>query len=512
MEWLDQGTYRYETQHPPLARVTAALGPYLAGVRSTNHPDMWREGNEILHSGSTYARNLTLLRVGILPFFILASVLVWSWAKRLFGPWAAAAATFLFTNVPSVLAHAGVATTDMAATATLLAAVYAFSVWQGEPTAPRAVALGFAVGGAVLTKFSLVLFLPICGVAVLLARMTAGRPSLTDVLAAMRRRFQSLPVAGAVTLLVIWAGYRFSLAPITGPESRPHHLVSRVLGNQGPLHDAASRIVEFPIPAPELFRGLVWLWNHVEAGHDAYLFGEYRDSGWWYFFPVVLAVKTPLPLLILAASGLVFLVWRRTQRPSWETFVPVYAAAGILIACSVSTISLGVRHILPIYPLLAMTGGFAVVKLTSFRRWGRVVVTLLLFWQAFSAAVAHPHYLAYFNELAGSEPERILVESDLDWGQDLGLLAKALRERGVKEVTLGYFGSADITRHDLPRVRPLMPDQPAAGWIAVSLSVLKMHGAKLRQTMPGALSWLDNYRPVARIGKSFLLYYIPRLP
>jgi len=252
--------------------------------------------------------------------------------------------------------------------------------------------------------------------------------------------------------------------------------------------------------------------RHIEDGHNAYLLGEHRDRGWWYFFPVALMVKTPIAVLILVGSGLVFLGRRREQQPYWEAFVPVFAAAGILLVCLPSPINLGVRHILPIYPLLAVIGGFGVVELTGVRRWGPALVGSLLLWLAFSAAVAHPHYLAYFNELAGSEPERILVGSDLDWGQDLGLLSDALRERGVKEVTLGYFGSADVTRHNLPRVRPLTLDQPSAGWVAVSLTTLKMQRAKLRGTMPRAFSWLDDYRPVARVGKSILLYFVSPLP
>src|SRR4051812_12566181 len=112
MEWLDRGRYTYEPLHPPLARVASALGPRLAGIRSVGLDNVWLEGNSILYAGHRYDRNLALARLGTLPFFLLATLLVFAWTRRLAGGWAAGWATVLFTTLPPVLAQAGLATTD----------------------------------------------------------------------------------------------------------------------------------------------------------------------------------------------------------------------------------------------------------------------------------------------------------------------------------------------------------------------------------------------------------------
>src|SRR5436309_3178361 len=108
MQWLDQGRYDLGPFHPPLARIAMAIGPYLYGLRSQGDPDRWKEGNAILHSRGKYAVALTLARIGILPFFVLAAACVWRWGARIVGERGAILAVFIFTNLPVVLAHSGI--------------------------------------------------------------------------------------------------------------------------------------------------------------------------------------------------------------------------------------------------------------------------------------------------------------------------------------------------------------------------------------------------------------------
>jgi hypothetical protein len=130
----------------------------------------------------------------------------------------------------------------------------------------------------------------------------------------------------------------------------------------------------------------------------------------------------------------------------------------------------------------------------------------LLVWQLGSSLAAHPDYLAYFNELAGKHPERILVDSDLDWGQDLLRLVEELRARHVERVAIAYNGSADLSRHGLPAFRPLVPHQPTTGWIAISEMRLKIGEGRPPYD---EFAWLEAYEPVARVGRSIRLYYVP---
>lgn len=130
MEWLDAGQYTYEHQHPPSARVMDALGPYLDGVRPAGLENMYEEGNNLLHYNDAYERNLTLARLGVLPFFVIATLVVWIWTKSYFGGGAALLSVILFTTLPPVLAHSGLATTDMAITAMAVAALFTFYLWD----------------------------------------------------------------------------------------------------------------------------------------------------------------------------------------------------------------------------------------------------------------------------------------------------------------------------------------------------------------------------------------------
>jgi hypothetical protein len=122
------------------------------------------------------------------------------------------------------------------------------------------------------------------------------------------------------------------------------------------------------------------------------------------------------------------------------------------------------------------------------------------------SVAAHPDYLAYFNAFAGDHPEKILVDSDLDWGQDLLRLSAELRSRGITEVAVAYNGGTDLSQMNLPAYQILPPCKPATGWVAISLLKLEMSKPGIGC---GGYSWLQSYEPAALVGKSIRLYWIP---
>ncbi len=295
----------------------------------------------------------------------------------------------------------------------------------------------------------------------------------------------------ATALLTIWAGYRFDIGPLTPPDALP----AATEAAAWPSLDRLARAEVFPAPA--LFEGLGQLAAKNRAGHKSYLLGEVRSTGWWYFFPVALAVKTPLPLLLLTGAGLV-VIWRGSS--GWDRrrrLEPAMIAAAILLVSLPSRINIGVRHVLPMYPFLAIVAGIGVVGLWRAQRArpaARLAAVLLVAWQLAASARSHPDYLAYFNELAGDHPERILVDSDLDNGQDLERLADALRERRIPAVWLAYAGSATVAEHGLPPFRWLEPRQPVRGWVAASLYSIKL--GSLDRPGHDDFAWLERHEPV----------------
>ena len=472
MQWLDRGAYTYQVANPPLERIAAAVAPYFAGLRSAGLPDPVAEGNALLYAGGRYVRNLSLFRLGALPFFLLAAATVWWWARRLFGDSVAVGSLALFSTLPPVLSHSALATTDAAIMGTATLALFLFTQWLERPTLLTGALLGAATGLSVLSKFSALLFLPCAAAAIVALRwllLTRAAPQTG------RSRGPSIALAALVAAIFVWAGYRFAW---------------------GPIHPGG-----IGLPAPAFVAGVLGMEEYAAHGHPAFLLGQQSSRGWWYYFPVALLVKTPLAFLLLAAAGTVG-VFAGAKKPSdWRTIAPLAAAAAILVAVLPSRLDIGIRHLLPIYPLLAIAAGLGLRLLwisPSFGAAGRFTASALLLWQLWSAARTYPHYLAYFNELADRHPERVLLDSNLDWGQDLLRLSTELAKRGASEVALCYFGNADISRHGLPNPRRLTPNQPTTGWIAVSEMCL----------LDPSYWWIKRYEPVCRAGRSIRLYYL----
>ncbi|HEY1340281.1 MAG TPA: hypothetical protein VGF59_22370, partial [Bryobacteraceae bacterium] len=312
--------------------------------------------------------------------------------------------------------------------------------------------------------------------------------------------WRPVAAAAAACILLCWTVYRFDVSPARTPPNRSFLFLDHLLGMTGWAHDTAYRILELPLPMAALFRGVGETFVFGREGHPAYLFGAVSQHGWWYFFPVVLAVKTPLAFAALAVIGAVAAICARVL-----TVVEcLAAAAAILLVSMAAHINIGVRHILPIYLFLAPAAGFAAVHLWQRSRAAAVV---LCAWMLAGSVAAHPHYLADFNLLAGREPERIVVDSDLDWGQDLRFATEALRARGAREAWLVVTVTPAQRRQTGVTYRSLPKGMPVRGWVAASVRSIRFENAWARATgQPEPYGWLKGVQPVARAGRSILIY------
>ncbi len=491
MQWLDQHRYAYEPSTPPLARVADALGPYLAGAHSTGNPDMWHEGDHILRDFGDPAHMIALARLGSLAFLLLAAVVIWRWSRALAGDGAALGGLALFLALPPILAHAGLATTDMATAATFALAAIAAVAWLDRPDARRSIALGTAGALMVLSKFTVYLFFSAAMLPVVVWRLRCtGRR--TWPARVWLRAFAFTVVAAAV---VIWAGYRFSIGSLLYETA----LSGQLIAAPHPAHGLASIIAKLPIyPAHEFFRGIFDTLRRVDAHHDpVYMFGRVSPGSVWYFFPVDLAVKTPLPFLIAAAIGVVLLLQRSRALRDWCIAAPALAALGVLVGSMASPVDFGIRYLLPIYPLLAVAAGFALVTLARGGRWDKVTVCVLVL----CAIAAYPDYLPWFNTLAGNTPQQITVNSDLDWGQDVKRLDRELWLRGINRAHVAVLEQSEYDlRAYIGGYEKLPPGERVSGWVAISQYMLR--------EQPG-YAWLHAYTPVGAVGHSILLYYLP---
>jgi 4-amino-4-deoxy-L-arabinose transferase-like glycosyltransferase len=523
IEWLRGGFELWHAQrlwhvigNPPLARIAVGLGPYLEGVRDTRLRD-------VLYDGRGYQETLVAAREGVLPFLGLLIVLTWWMARRIFGEAGGLFAAVAVSTLPPVLAHGGLATTDVAATATYLLSLLALLRWLEAPSASRALSLGAAFGLAFATKMSVMSLAPAALVVGFHRRRTEGAPLGPRGVFV----FGQLALASAAASLVVWAVYRFSFGR---PDAIAEPATLRYLIDHCVAGATTRRLVtsafHLPMPAPEMADGLLVLCAANGPGvSTSYLLGRITQNGFPLFFPLALAVKTPLPFMALAALGI--RASMRDQTPErWRRLAPALVALTILVCVLSSRTNIGVRHVLQIYPLLAIYVGPGLTSLwrSARPRAGRAAAVGVGAWQLAIPFAAAPDYLPWFNVLAGPHPENVLLDSDLDWGQDLLRLERVLAERGVQRMSIAYFGPSDLCRHHLPAGRWLRPYERVTGTVVVSEMYLKgVVGPYYRdgnycdrtQFTPEAppdynqFAWLSAYTPVARVGASILVYEIP---
>ena len=466
MEYLSTGRYLYEDQHPPLARVAVAALPFLAGERFHPGPQSYSEGYRILGHGAHYDRTLALARAGNLIFFLIASAIVYLWALRAGGPKAAVMAALLFTTLPPILAHAALATTDMALCAMASSAALASLYWADAPTRARSVALGLLTALAFVSKFSALPFLAAAWALMCACHMAAGRHALRWLAAGLWRRRRALALAAATAALTVWAIYGFTFGRVD--------------------------FLHLRLPAPRFFSGIHSVWLHSQRGHAAYLLGRRSATGFWYYFPTVLALKTPLGMIALLALSPFLLMTRRRPAAMAAAF-----AIAIVLAAMCGHIDIGVRHVLPVYAGFSVVCACAAVDTRALA--AKLAVAALIVWQIVSGDLAHPDYLAYTNEIAASHPERFLADSDVDWGQDMKRLEAFLEREHAAQVTFVPFNRTyAMAGHEMLPMLPGETGRPSPGWNAVSITIWKVFGYP---------AWADRIPPHRRIGKSILLWY-----
>ncbi len=417
-----------------------------------------------------------------LPFIALAcwgALLVFWWARECAGPNAGLLATFLYTTTPLVVASAPLVHSDGVIGVFFLQALYTFWRWLRVPSLGRLTIAGVSIGLALVSKLSALPLLP--AFALVLTLQAIRSPNVVRGL-----------ISGAGGLLamllpaiaIVWIAYGGSFAPIEISE--------------GPL--AGWRL-------PSYLGAFSADAEGSALGRRVFFLGEFGTHGWWYFFPVSFAVKTPLALILLSVLAMLRMGASARQLGAY-LLIPSLVYLGIAIfALDVQRY----RYLLPLYPVLAVFVGVAMFPLGA--RAVRVTVAICIAWLSVANAWIHPHYLAYYNEAVGGPRHgyRYMVDSSLDWGQDLPGLARYLRERGNPTVHLAYFGIERPARYGI-RGRPLTHCNPVtSGVVVISASVLQGEyaaGNLLKRPEPGCYDWLREHEPVAVIGYSIFVYEI----
>ena len=480
---------------PALPHYCHGLLPSLAGARLPAGTD---EGSAARILDSVPSSALLLARLGTLPFLLMLPVYAWLWSSRLFGRTAGLAAAVLVSTLPDVIAHGSLATSDLPSAATALAAFFHLWRWCDRPSMAHAALAGAAFAAAALCKGPVIAQLALVSLAfVVLAGLGRRSADSRRAVITAGQWAVSVGVAGAA----VWLAYGLACGPL-GARPGARDALDEALGL--PL---AARVAGWTVPMPAYFDGLFVVLRLARFGWRGYLLGSVSETGWWYYFPVVLALKTPFPFLGLLALAAARLRVVRHALFRRRALYPLAAASVFLGVAMTSRTNIGVRHVLAVEVVLAVVASAAFLgpwRAGSLRAsWLRGAAVVLIAWQAVESVAAHPDYLAYTNPVARGREWQYLGDSNVDWAQDVGRLGDYLKANGIVAVrTSPGFDPAGVLRRRGIAATPIRSatERPAG---VIAASTLSLEG------MEPDLSWLQAHSPVARIGRTIFVYRLP---
>ena len=473
---LAQGNQALNREHPPAMKLLLGLAWLGAGVNrgaihANEHP--FSVGQRLFYESRTPAHTLLLrARLVVLALSLVSALAVFLLARHLGGTPAGLIAMALYALDPLLVAHAGLATLDLGAATFFFLAACSLG-WSLVRGWRRVLLAGVLLGVALASKFStLPLLLGLLGVTALACQQAPPHA-------------RWLPLSKAAALFSVACLVVLLLYLPAGP-----HVLLDALSQQN---------------------------QHAQDGHQAFAFGRYSMRGWWWYYGAAWLVKTPLPTLILTIPGLVALSAHLRREPS--TLLPhVLSSLGILLMVVAGSIDTGVRNLLPLVPILCVSGGLAGAHLWIQGRRFRWLVPMLLLWLAQGTLAAHPSELSFFNQAAGGMEAgpSLLSDSNVDWGIDLTRVPAVVGRQPLRRLYLAYFGSARPAAHGIPQYQwmpaynfaPRLaldgPDPKGREWIAISQTILTGVYPPGRE----AYAWLAHVPPTARAGASILLFDI----
>jgi 4-amino-4-deoxy-L-arabinose transferase-like glycosyltransferase len=490
--------------HPPLTSLLGGLGgllepnlPHVQQLPGWKNQDivvlsrdlLWREGVDA-------SRVVFLSRLPIVFLGLLFGAVVWRWARDLYGPWAASLALALFALSPNVLAHTGLATTDLGVAAFYVATLYAWSRYLHKQSVRWLVVSGVLFGLAQSAKFSALLLIPTMGLMTLWFGWRAGAFKLKHA-GGLSRAFERI---GGWPLGWLWTAL----------------LALLLMGLLGAATLWATYLFAVGQMAPGYYSyELRSFLSLTQAGHRAYLLGRFSQTGWWYYYLIVLGVKVPVPTLLLLVAAVAVASARGAKPREWEALFPALLFLGVTF---VSPISAGARYLLPVLPLLFVFAGRLLPGETQVGCVRLAAVGVMLIGLLVRNVMIFPDYLSFFNLIAGGADNgaKVLVDSNLDWGQDLPALADYLHRRGAGRIYLSYFGQADPAYYGidylaLPSFPPpidgtptaeFYPLNPAPGLYAISATNVVGESPEVKDTY----SYFRDRVPMARVGHSIYIY------
>lgn len=530
---VNTGDFRITRVDPPFQNVFCALFAHAFNDYQLDYDnESWNKGiwngsgDRLLEANPENFHSLLLAgRIGSMILSSALCMLIFIWTRMLWGPKAGLCVLALTVFEPNLLAHGRLITTD--AGTMLFYLLTGFCCWRfyHKPSWVLLALTGAAAAGAWLCKHSGMLLFPI----LFITFLTLPTPAIVDRFAFLQRfskpakkitaSFLMLCVAFASGFFTIWAGYAFEVGdsiPDRLPKDSelwlefqyPILLGAHLLG----IEEGMTVMADDPneplwaflstyTPAFSHWEGYFATRNIIEQGHLGYLMGRFSYSGFFEYYPVLFLVKTPVPLLLILFCGAAFLARHRVA-VARHTLLSLTLIPGVylVILMLFNTAAIGYRHALPILPFLLVlfagaAASFVFQSLAASRPYVRTLgasLVALIAWCVIESVSLHPHYLTYFNQIAGGpENGRVWgVDSNLDWGQDLLTLKDYLEEHELGEPYLFYFGPKSLPdAYDVPHRTLKDPGPLPQGTYIIGATFLQGVGSG---------SWTPHLEPFRR--------------
>lgn len=539
---------RLNPEHPPLIKDFAAIPLLFQDINFPTDHTAWKDmvnaqwdlGPQFLYRSGNNPDNVIFWgRIAPVLTMLLFGWFVFKWARELFGPLWALFALALFVFSPNIMAHGRLVTTDVPAAAAFFISIYYYLRFLKKPSWKNLLIVGVVFAIAQLTKFSLVLLLGFLPAITLLWIIIRARtfPSILSDIGIWAIRFFGILI---ITALLILPVYQFHVANYP-PEKQAADIQHILQNNKFPaLTDALVWMSDKPVlrAYAQYILGVSMVFMRVAGGNTTYFLGEVSNQAWWYYFPVVFFLKEPSAILLLLAVS--FFLGLKRFGTTFKKLVPtirdncdeitMLLFVGFYWTISITgNLNIGVRHVLPTLPFLYLLiagqlkrwleekegiNGVSTLHIAKkrmavfFAQSGKIaIISLLVLWNAATFVGMYPYFLAYFNEFAGGPDGgyRYVVDSNLDWGQDLRRLAKFVEEKNIDHIKVNYFGGGDVPYYLGDRAEIWHADNgETTGWLAISATFLQTSRA-----YPWAsYEWLDAHKPVAKIGYSIFVYNI----
>lgn len=516
--------WRMNRETPPLIKCLPSLTalitkPDIETKAMEVDPNAWSFGYSFMFRNfGEYQQIFSYGRCIVILLGCVGGWILYRFGREIYGYRGGLFALFLYVFNPNVIAHSGLTTIDAGAACAMLLSIYCFWRFVERMDGIRSVIAGLALGMAQVSKFTALLlypiFLIIFGVLLLRKVFLADHQEKMKNKSMVMKDTSLLFLMMLISLIVINAGYLFigSLTPL-----HEYTFTSE------PLRGLSSLIwAGLPIPVPYEYLSGFDSQLAISAGtnpfYSGYLIGKHSLTGWWYYYIIAFIVKNPVALLIILILTAYAWVRRRADGPDLETVLCLWVpVVGFFAYFSFLTnIPIGIRFLLPVFPLLFLAAGYLFSIPLARKKIAKGVVLVLAICYLIPAISIFPNYLSYFNLAAGGPKEgyKWLIDSNLDWGQDLPGLKKYMEDKGIKTIKLGYFGRVDPEIYGINY--ELAGKEPEEGVYAISINylvgrpyyLLKEHSRKL---IYADLDYFKRYRslkPVDVVGHTIHIFKV----